>query len=138
MTELKPCPFCGGEAELRSEYSSDSGYWFRVDCNNKGCMGLTKRPSWDQVCSTGWRDIEQEAIEAWNTRAERTCKPEIENHGDLILTRYPCCGYELKVYRYSPYPEEAFNNCPNCGAKVVGHETQNVSDKLSAEGGERK
>lgn len=50
---------------------------------------------------------------------ERTCKPEIENHGDLILTRYPCCGYELKVYRYSPYPEEAFNNCPNCGAKAV-------------------
>lgn len=51
---------------------------------------------------------------------ERTCVPEFEYRGDLILTRYPCCGYELKEYRYSPYPEVAINNCPNCGAKVVG------------------
>lgn len=102
MTELKPCPFCGEPEEHESN-----------------CYILMIA----RVIEDYWKEIplytDEELEEAWNTRAERTCKPEVEHHGGLILTRYPCCGYELKVYRYSPYPEVAFNNCPNCGAKVV-------------------
>lgn len=70
--------------------------------------------------------IEHDCLDAVENRLrqhgyikERTCKPTIEHHGDLIKTTYPCCGYELKEYKYSPYPEVAFNYCPNCGAKVV-------------------
>lgn len=49
-TELKPCPFCGGNAEMKS-YTM---FW--VVCDD--CLSETT------VYST-----EEEAIEAWNRRA---------------------------------------------------------------------
>ena len=60
MTELKKCPFCGGEAEVKS-YDPFDGYqgncklWL-IQC--AGCGVLLKRR------------MEKEAIEAWNRRAE--------------------------------------------------------------------
>ena len=56
MAELKPCPFCGGEAEYKMAggISADYGY---VRCK-KFC------------CEQHWYSLEKEAIEAWNRRAE--------------------------------------------------------------------
>ena len=52
-TELKPCPFCGCEAVTTTSIL-DEHY---VICTNCTCAG-----------PGGWS--EQEAIEAWNRRAE--------------------------------------------------------------------
>jgi Lar family restriction alleviation protein len=51
--ELKPCPFCGGKAEMVSDFD-DEHY---VYCS--GCKG-------------GWKTMEtpEEAAEAWNRRVE--------------------------------------------------------------------
>ena len=54
MRELKPCPFCGGEAEIEMD---DCWYWnYHVFC---------------QECKIGtdYYDTADEAIEAWNRRA---------------------------------------------------------------------
>ena len=56
MAELKPCPFCGGEAVL-----IDNGCFVDVSCKNFHCRG--------------WADslmfkTKEEAIEAWNRRAD--------------------------------------------------------------------
>ena len=51
-TELKPCPFCSGEAEMLN-YSENE--WL-VRC--KECDGMVER----------WRKTEVEAIEQWNRR----------------------------------------------------------------------
>ena len=55
MTELKPCPFCGGEAIVNQfgEFTA-----FRVSCKNAHWCGVTQY----------WFDTEEEAIEAWNRR----------------------------------------------------------------------
>lgn len=53
MKELKPCPFCGGEAELTLFLGNHC-----VACTN--CLGAI-------VPSRGM--TEEEAIEAWNRRA---------------------------------------------------------------------
>lgn len=62
MAELKPCPFCGGEAVLEP-YKARKGYEANIQCNGK-CL-LTMH--------TITYDTEEEAIEnvieAWNRRA---------------------------------------------------------------------
>ena len=101
MDELKPCPFCGGEASTRLFYKGK----YRVHCN--ACDAHS-----GDVC-----DTEADAIDAWNTRAERTC-----TQIDVTDTRKPytthmteCseCGGVLALDEY-----RAPNYCPQCGAKV--------------------
>lgn len=120
MSELLPCPFCGGEAQtLRN------GSWWCVACRTPFC------------CDVGKFDTEAEAIAAWNTRTggycayaqptdltdgcalfkERTCKQEERgwgtegDHARVWLT----CGHDCMV----PTVQDLPNYCPHCGAKVV-------------------
>ena len=62
MTELKPCPFCGGEAKLHIRYKPDEKRYALIVCE---CGAQVK----SEDC---WNYIEAEfkAIEAWNRRAE--------------------------------------------------------------------
>ena len=60
MTEkLKPCPFCGGKAEV--SYQDDVFFrrrLYSVKCGEySDCMG-----------SMGWCNTEEEAVELWNRR----------------------------------------------------------------------
>lgn len=114
MTDLLPCPFCGGQAEIHATHDVDTGEidgWF-VWCNNKRCE-----------CKPETNDYttEAEAVAAWNTRAERTCKPlgtiRYDYEGGYAGFEYETelsCGHKWRD-SYGDYP----NYCPNCGAKVV-------------------
>lgn len=104
-SELLPCPFCGGEAEMH--YDANGSKW--VACENRECaiqpyLYRTKR-------------TEAEAIAAWNTRYERTCRQEERgwstegDHARVWLT----CGHDCMVETVQDLP----NYCPNCGAKVI-------------------
>lgn len=55
MAELKPCPFCGGEAEIISGF----GGKYTVQCEKGGCMA-----------NIMWCPDKDSAIKAWNRRAE--------------------------------------------------------------------
>ena len=58
MDELKPCPFCGGEAELRVTKHIPRGFDYTPRCKNPSCCGrLTKLYL-----------VKEAAINAWNTR----------------------------------------------------------------------
>ena len=106
-TELMPCPFCGGEAQL--EWPHEGGAYIRHDCDFvTGC----------------WYETEAEAIEAWNTRAHGTC--EVEGYDDGVdegmdgewysygpPTWYLSCGHET-------YGSERPCYCSTCGRKVDG------------------
>lgn len=102
MSELLPCPFCGGEASV--ERIGGNGYYF-VACSGLNC------------CDSALADTEAEAIAAWNTRAERTC--EMEYSGgvpDFVsLDTWWCteCGSPI-------YNDCEPSYCEYCGAKVVG------------------
>ena len=78
MAELKPCPFCGGEAELKDGrvYVATT-----VRCKCKKCLASTEvvyidHPSIDvntgklneNTRYTEWQ-AKQKAIDAWNRRA---------------------------------------------------------------------
>lgn len=70
--KLKPCPFCGGEAELIGEYSNI--FVFCSECR----------------CSTEILNTERKAIQAWNTR--KPVEAVLDRLEDEILERLSDCG----------------------------------------------
>lgn len=65
MSELKPCPFCGGEAEVKKSTFGNSQGYARIVC--KSCLASTKNFNMSlDYCAV------YEAIKAWNRRAERS------------------------------------------------------------------
>lgn len=70
--ELLPCPFCGGEAEVIINKSKE-GQTSDVHCSLCSCRKvLLKHPSYEG-------NIEQDAIDNWNTRTP------IENDEAIII-----------------------------------------------------
>ena len=100
MSELKPCPFCGGKARL-NEYK-DCEIWYEVWCD--GCAVRTEQ-----------YENEDEAVKVWNHRVERTAKvvpmvKEILGGTETItITSCELCKRDVTMW-------DRF--CPNCGAKL--------------------
>ncbi len=116
--ELKPCPFCGGEADAW-EYEDEQdvldpislGYidtrcitWYCVGCES--CEMSTSRLSRD------------DAVTAWNTRAERTCRMEPAVGGGWYCSE--CHIWVAPDAMANATEHMAPRFCLNCCAKVVG------------------
>lgn len=97
--ELKPCPFCGAtEPTVHLIDAPESA----VVCDYKmgGCGA-----------DAGLFNTNGRAIEAWNTRAERTCRIKEDADTGCFLTCSECGAIQ---------PEEwTVYYCWSCGAKVV-------------------
>ena len=75
MIDLKPCPFCGGEAELSTRSGKRKGAKFQIRCRiacSKCHIGIadrnvTRREEGKTIIV---RDGCAKCIEAWNRRSE--------------------------------------------------------------------
>ena len=114
MEELKPCPFCGYKARVETTRDAIGDYQGYVECLD--CVAT--------VCGPGdMPDAESamnEAVSAWNRRAERTCHHAwkwdgLDGH-DPACSR---CGHEWPRESRNIFDYSDFNYCPYCGAKVV-------------------
>ena len=111
MSELKPCPFCGGEARPMAQHWDDGSHVWWVEC--RVCGADAKR------CDDGL-----EAIAAWNARAERTCEM-LPTHSDLEITLTSMSTGITRAWGYRQCSNclcnvfEGAKFCPNCGAEVV-------------------
>lgn len=117
---LKPCPFCGGEAKMHAAFAhgAASRVGAYVECVSCG--------AWSK---THWGDGAQEkTAEAWNRRAERTCRPEVCDDGAGAWGVYcsECCYRFVGPYGSRDLPERMAarrdimpHYCSSCGAKVV-------------------
>ena len=79
MDKLKPCPFCGGEAEIRTRmdeniWDHSQVTWQAVSCGNLdcSCQGF----DWP-------KDAQPNAVELWNTRP--TSPAEAAKVGEAAL-----------------------------------------------------
>lgn len=119
MTELLPCPFCGGEAYVYYFAYYDSEY--TVMCSNPNCRASVSARSCGSMTTAYNR-----AVKAWNRRAGSTCRmvpmdaagnPPYRK-GHLILDEMSdgCseCGYPFDTVN-----KGVPDYCPHCGAKVV-------------------
>lgn len=107
MEKLKPCPFCGGEAHIK-EVVSACETLYTVGCSDIECMGFETL-----LC----KPTKEEAIVAWNRRAESTCHMDLTETDTYELTyrTWECseCGRSCEELW------GAYEYCPHCGAKVV-------------------
>lgn len=114
MSELLPCPFCGGEVEMLTAESMNGGYLFGIMCNDCRSRGDVY-------------DTEAEAIAAWNTRAERTMENErkatchYEQTGGTFgfLVCDSCGGVIIKDYRFNHRSMKPTPFCRWCGARIT-------------------
>lgn len=97
MNKLKPCPFCGGEADFDSYLDEDL---VAVKCDYCGVK-------------TPYKSSSEAAAYFWNKRAERTCEAVADEPAPFIEWVCSKCKQPL---------DKAYNYCPNCGAKVVKHD----------------
>ena len=106
MSEAKPlpCPFCWGEAHT---YRNIVGKYVAA-CRNPLCASIGPFPTKD------------EAVEAWNARAERECKDVCADVAQFTCSE---CGFECDLASWITRIERKHhgtpNYCPSCGAKVA-------------------
>jgi hypothetical protein len=84
MDELKPCPFCGGEAKV-----IDAGIEVWVECTNEKCK-----------CIRYFKGTRKEAYKAWNTRATPTDDQWRAPERDAGLPTNYDVSLALKISRY--------------------------------------
>lgn len=113
--KLRPCPFCGAEAEL---VRNSSGIYF-ARCTNRQCAAKTRL----------YHENENGARLAWNRCAERTCRPVVADDGAGAWGVYCSeCGYRFagphgkrEVSEHMAARRDIMPRyCPYCGARVVG------------------
>ena len=106
--ELKPCPCCGSSNGLYVLQDEKYGEW-SVFCD---------------MCKTSFHnenhcDTREEAVSAWNRRAERTCHliHEVEEEDDEFFDTVELHYYVCSECGWNNRPDAYY--CDSCGAKAV-------------------
>lgn len=67
MSELKPCPFCGGKGAIKHKHDVDGCLWASVACLDCGCG---TRGKWVSDSSDACPIFYAEVRDEWNRRPE--------------------------------------------------------------------
>lgn len=99
-TELLPCPFCGGDAEIVD--AVEAGSQAKVVCCKK-CMCSSR------VVFALMDDVTFDLVSAWNARADLARPMTVAEAAKVLLTPdekgnrntvYDACEKRVKVYRF--------------------------------------
>lgn len=104
IEELKPCPFCGGNASV-NEGEFEGSKVFSVSCEKCGA-------------TTGGADNVQIVIDVWNKRTELQAAEE-------VLKPCPYCGGEATTCEVDVEGQRVFSVvCVECGVSTFGSDNE--------------
>ena len=115
MDELKPCPFCGGEAEL---YEDVGGY--SVDCGVCGA-GIG-------YFGNGLPDAKVAAMAAWNRRAAPKCSeatPKCDRDALLALADRMAMMPQCDL---CPVTVSCTEHADGCAGALMGHYASSIRE----------
>ena len=116
MTEdLKPCPFCGGEARLASDYDDFDAY---IECRQ--CGGRVRGANKDSIGTENMQAVKEAAITAWDMRADTHPKGKWLLYEDKDTNAWECsiCHSVWQLIEGTP-AENGMNYCHSCGAEMT-------------------
>lgn len=105
MDELKPCPFCGGEAYCCYEENRNR---YTVKCFDCGATVSSLKP---QVFFANKYDMD-DIVFKWNKRAIKEGYWTEDSDGDNVFCSE--CGCKLGRFTFNTN----FKYCPECGARM--------------------
>ena len=117
-TKLKPCPFCGGEINIKKHVIPKGKWGFDKETVFYAINHANNRLAADNKCPIvmGGYDTEKEAIAFWNKRYDN----ENKSHDIESLLSCPFCGKDVEVVK-----DECLDGTPiyevyhkNCCCKV--------------------
>lgn len=111
MSDLLPCPFCGGEVDQQLMYDGD----YSLNCRQ---CGLSAR--WADDIARAVPEMIESTEKLWNTRYERTCAPA--DVDDAVTAKRKTVGDRTwhcicMACRGAVDPRDTF--CRHCGRKLV-------------------
>lgn len=129
--ELKPCPFCGGEATFAAHATAEE-MDYGIICRTMAVIGCDAC----EFCMSG--ETDEETVAKWNARAAVTDEQfslavhdgrvwQVVRECENVLDHSPCCfecsecGFSVRTVPEGPadWQTPFWSYCPNCGAKVV-------------------
>lgn len=136
MDNLKPCPFCGGKAEIVTQKVTEDGISAKdvyIECTECGIRGSTFRVETtkninDWWLETVWNQGEyKEMVRKWNRRVKIKEKkkpvwePEKKTNGIKMFSFCPACGNLLHTVDVNG-ELHGDNFCSKCGAAIKWEE----------------
>ena len=112
LNELKPCPFCGGQAELIREHRKGwalTGSVVRCKNDHCGCRG-----KWFIIAAEYSSD--EKAIEAWNRRFEEVLS-DLETKE--LITCADCMRWDVNDGTFKDIDDRQWHNCSRLGIETV-------------------
>lgn len=105
---VRSCPLCGdsGFVKVATRCKPEGEWEARMKCEECG-IELIKSGETEDAAIT-------ELLKAWNTRAERTCKPLYFEYGEGAR-----CSECRRRLHYDEHTERDYPPYCGCGAKVV-------------------
>lgn len=111
MSDLKPCPFCGGEVSFWTREASEDYQVLIIDCEVCPANMEEWVYKYDKNFTENFEKKKIEIFEAWNKQIEWTAKVKNIAHVRGYPAEGTCgnCGFDV---------EDVGEYCAGCGAKL--------------------